>query len=305
MTKIKSILFICFIAGSSLVYGECQKGRVEILVLGSGGPELTDGRASTSYLIRLDGKAIGLIDAGSGSSSNFEKSGAQLNDLLFIAFTHFHVDHSADFPAFIKAFYFSHRDHDLKVFGPLGNKLMPSATEFVQRVLGSKGIYPYLNTYLAPTENSRYKVVAANVSLQDHHVQKVNQTKDYSLLAVPVHHGPLPALAWRINLAGCSVTFSGDMSNHYQTLTALAKNSDILVAHHAIPEGQQGVARKLHMPPSEIGRIAQQANVKKLVLSHRMNRTLGREKESMEIIKRLYKGPVLFAEDLLVIAVNP
>ena len=70
------------------------------------------------------------------------------------------------------------------------------------------------------------------------------------------------------------------------------------MAHNAIPEGTVGVARYLHMPPSVIGRIAHDAGVKQLVLSHRMLRTLGRETETLDLIKKRYTGPVEFANDL-------
>ncbi|MCK5121589.1 MAG: MBL fold metallo-hydrolase [Methylococcales bacterium] len=277
---------------------ECQYQRVKVQVLGSGGPELSDGRASSSYLIWLDGKGIVLIDTGSGSSLNYEKSGANLVDLKTVAFTHFHVDHSADFPAFIKASYFTHRTRDLNVFGPEGNDLMPSATEFSHRLFAKKGVFPYLSEYVEPEQASQFKIVAKNVSLDKHQKQTVYRSNDYSMQAIPVHHGPISALAWRVNIAGCSVSFSGDMNNRFQTLVGLAKGTDILIAHNAIPESQNGAGRSLHMPPSEIGKIAQQANVKTLVLSHRMNRTLGREQETLGIIRQFYKGSVVFADDM-------
>ena len=88
------------------------------------------------------------------------------------------------------------------------------------------------------------------------------------------------------------------MSNRYQTLVKLAKNTDLLVSHNAIPEEAKGIARKLHMPPSEIGKIAKQANVKKLLLSHRMKRTLGNEDNTILEIKENYTGPIFFANDM-------
>ncbi len=75
-------------------------------------------------------------------------------------------------------------------------------------------------------------------------------------------------------------------------------DADLLVARNAIPEGAVGVARRLHMPPSEIGRIAQRAGVRQLVLSHFMNRTLGREAQTRAVIRRAYVGPLFFARDL-------
>ena len=289
-----SLLLIC----STTLFAACQGARVKVQVLGSGGPELSDGRASSSYLVWLDGKGIVLIDMGPGSSLNYEKSGANLPDLQLVAFTHFHVDHSADFPALIKAFYFTRRDQDLIVLGPEGNDLMPATTEFIQRLFAEQGVFPYLSEYVDAEQASRYKLRGKNVALAKHKTQTVYTSKDFLMTAIPVHHGPIPALAWRIDIAGCSITFSGDMSNQFHTLADLAKESELLIAHHAIPEAQQGVARSLHMPPSEIARIAQQAGVKKLILSHRMKRTLGREQETLSIIKKYYFGPVIFAEDM-------
>jgi ribonuclease BN (tRNA processing enzyme) len=58
------------------------------------------------------------------------------------------------------------------------------------------------------------------------------------------------------------------------------------------------VARNLHMPPSEIGQIASDAGVKQLVLSHRMNRTFGKEAQTTKLIRDHYHDPMVFAEDL-------
>jgi len=52
------------------------------------------------------------------------------------------------------------------------------------------------------------------------------------------------------------------------------------------------------MPPSVIGQIAAEAHVKKLVLSHRMLRTLGKEDQTLSEIRKRYSGPVEFANDL-------
>jgi len=63
-------------------------------------------------------------------------------------------------------------------------------------------------------------------------------------------------------------------------LTQLALDADLFVAHNAVLEGATGVESRLHMPPSVIRTIAANAHVKRLVLSHRMLRTLGSEKET-------------------------
>jgi Metallo-beta-lactamase superfamily len=87
----------------------CGSQGVAVQVLGSGGPELQDKRASSSYLVWEDGRARALVDAGGGSAVRFGESGAQTSQLDVILFTHFHVDHSADFPALIKSSWFEDR----------------------------------------------------------------------------------------------------------------------------------------------------------------------------------------------------
>jgi ribonuclease BN (tRNA processing enzyme) len=119
-----------------------------------------------------------------------------------------------------------------------------------------------------------------------------------AVYAVRVVHGAFPALAWRVEIGGKRIVFSGDTNGEGQGLTQLATDADLFVAHNAVPEGATGVERRLHMPPSVIGMIAANAHVKQLVLSHRMLRTLGNEKETQAAIRRRYSGPIHFANDL-------
>ncbi len=162
------VALLCFHTQAS---AQCQAQRIKIQVLGSGGPELNDGRASTSYLIWLDNKGVVLIDAGSGSSLNYEKTSARLNDLQVMAFSHFHVDHSADFAAYVKAFYFSHRNKPLSVLGPAGNDLMPSASEFSNR-------FSPLRVYILIYRNIFNKIIRnSQSSRKTFHLNNVNHSK--------------------------------------------------------------------------------------------------------------------------------
>ena len=297
LARLSTFLLISLTVFSCASYAQCQKQRVSLQILGSGGPKLNDQRASSSYLVWLDGKAQVMIDAGGGSSYNFEKSGADFNDIKAVVFTHFHVDHSADFSEYIKYSYFSSRKNDLSVYGPAGNDVMPAASEFINALFEKDGVYRYLNNYIDTNNNNSYHINTTDVSLEESRSEyQIN--REIKLTAVPVHHGPLAAVAWRVDAAGCSITFSGDMSNKYNVLAALAKNTDILVAHNAVPEVANRFAHHLHMPPSEIGKISNEAKVKKLVLSHRMNRTLGIEEETLENIRKSYGGAIEFSNDL-------
>ncbi len=267
-------------------------------MLGSGGPELQDKRASSSYLVWQDGRARVLVDAGGGSALRFGQSGAQVSQLDVILFTHFHIDHSADFPALIKSSWFEDRNRPLPIYGPPGNDFMPATTEFVPDFFGQKhGVYRYLSELLVPGEKSSYKMLLYNVASGASPVP-VFRDGDLSISAVRVIHGAVPALAWRVELAGKVIVFSGDTNGEGEGLPRLAANADLFIAHNAVPEGAVGLERRLHMPPSVIGQIAADAHVKSLVLSHRMLRTLGKEPQTEAEIRKRYSGPLTFANDL-------
>ena len=275
----------------------CGTHGVVAQVLGSGGPELQDKRASSSYLIWEDGRPCVLVDAGGGSALRFGQSGAQMSQLDVILFTHFHVDHSADFPALIKSSWFEDRKRPLPVYGPPGNEYMPSTTEFVDDLFGDKGAYRYLSELLVPTEQGSYKIQPHNVEAGSTPVE-VFHDHGLSVSAVHVIHGAVPALAWRVEIDHKSIVFSGDTNGDDPGLGRLAENADLFIAHNAVPEGVTGVERRLHMPPSVIGQIAADAHVKNLVLSHRMLRTLGKEDQTLAEIRKHYSGLVTFANDL-------
>lgn len=274
----------------------CQMARLAVQVLGSGGPEFDAHRASTGYVVWRQGKAWALVDAGSGTRLRFAQSGAQFEDLQHVLFTHLHVDHSVDFAGFVKSSYFTQRTTPLLVWGPTGNSQLPSMTQFVQALLARPaGAYPYLSGFLSV--NGQYRIEAHDVDAQDHRVREVFKADGVTLSTVAVEHGVLPALAWRIDVAGASLTFSGDTSGRRGWLAVLAKDTDLLVAHHAITWRHQGVYG-LHMPPEVIGQVAQAAQAKRVLLSHRMLRTLGDEERTLADIRTHYAGSVKFADDL-------
>jgi ribonuclease BN (tRNA processing enzyme) len=297
MTKYMSSfwLLLCF---ASNACGQCQDSDLRLQVLGSGGPELDDGRASTSYLIWHNNKAILMIDAGPGSSVAFGASGADFNDIEAILLTHLHVDHSADLPAFIKGSYFTDREKDLRILGPAGNDLMPSTTKFVASLLSADGAFAYLHEYLDPRLNSDYKVLSTDISIDKGNVSHYKLNAEVQLSSVAVHHGPVAAIAWRIDIGQCAVSFSGDMTNLYGAFASLAKDSDLLVLHNAIPDSAGEAARNLHMPPSEIAKLLAASKARQVVISHRMKRTLGTEQQTLGQIRKLSSAPVFFANDM-------
>jgi len=291
-----SILLLLTSVSPQASAGQCHGDGVYLRILGSGGPELDDGRASSGYLIGENGRARVIVDMGAGTLSQYEQSSAHFSDLEFLLLTHLHVDHSADLPALVKGAFFTSRERDLPVYGPGGNHFMPGTSTFLETLFNTDtSAYAYLSDHL--TGRAVFLIRPEDIPVAGREVRVIFERPGLLLSTVPVHHGPVPALAWRIDISGKSITISGDMNGEYETLQKLAAGTDILVAHHAIPEAAGTVAKNLHMPPSAIGKLAADVGIGHLILSHRMQRTLGREQESTSYIRQHYKGPLTFAED--------
>jgi ribonuclease BN (tRNA processing enzyme) len=284
----------------------CGSSGVALQVLGSGGPELQDKRASTSYLIWRDGVPRVLVDSGGGSALRFGESGATMSDIDVILLTHLHVDHTADLTALVKSSFFEERHRPLPLYGPQGNRNFPSTTGFIRTLFaGPNGAYRYLSDFVTAGAADPYLLTAHNVIPGPHEVRLIYESGGTRISATPVVHGGVPAIAYRVDMDNVSIAFSGDTDGNNGNLERLAHNVNLFVAHNAVPEGATGVERSLHMPPSVIGRIASTAAVKQLVLAHRMLRTLGHEPESLAAIRSSYSGTVTFADDLQCFQIAP
>ncbi len=197
--------------------------------------------------------------------------------------------------------FFTDRTKTLDVIGPSGGEFTSSAEQFVGRTIGKKtGMYPYLGEFIDPDVPSSYKIKTSTIPWSSKHlgIKKIYHKNGVSVKTVPTYHGPFPSVGYRVELAGCVISFTGDMSGRLNAMPKLAKDSDILIAHNAIPENATGIATNLHMTPSYIGKMTREANIKKLLLTHMMKRSISVKPETQKIIEKLYKGEIVFPNDL-------
>lgn len=277
----------------------CQAQQISLQVLGSGGPELPDGRASSSYLISQSGQAAILLDAGSGSSLRFEESKADITTLKAILFSHLHTDHANDLATYIKASFFSEREANLKIFGPTGNRFLPDTTVFVQRLLSQDGVYPYLHDYLIEGKEA-YLIEAFNSD----RMRAKFEFDGWRISSISVPHGPIKALAWKVQRGQCTIVYSGDTSDAENQLAKFAADADLLIAHNAVSDQAGTIAKRLHMTPTQIATIAKQSGVKMVLLSHFMQRSETQKSKLKQTIE-LSGGPTTYlAEDLMMIEFN-
>jgi ribonuclease BN (tRNA processing enzyme) len=277
---------------------DCPKQALALQVLGSGGPMIDDERASSGYVIWVQGESRLLIDAGGGIFQRFSQSSARLESLDAIALSHFHVDHSADLIALLKGGYFIERTRALPIIGPSGSDLFPSTEAYLRALLDStSGAYRYLSGYI---EGGRgwFQLVPRVVDASGATPDLVVDRNGLQLQAVGVRHGHVPALGFVVTVLGKKIAFTGDQDGQSEAFVALARDADVLVAHHAIPETDDAALRALHMTPSAIGDLAAVIAPGRLVLSHIMQRALERRGEGEKAIRRRYQGPLDYANDL-------
>ena len=272
----------------------CGTAPVQVQALGPGGPE-PGKRAANAYLVRLDGKPRALIDIGAGVALRFRAAGANVADLDVILLTRLHVDRTADLPVLVDSSLAENRGRPLPLYGPSGNKFMPSTVTFVRALFdNTRGAYRYLGNLLNPLAKDSYKLRPSDVG-EERRRLGARRAPDPDILsafanerlrtsAVYVAHGSAPALAWRVDAGTKGIAFSEDNGN--DSLERLIKNADLLIVNLSAPAT---------MPSSAVARLAQTAGVKQLVLSPRPP---GNETEALDSIKKHFAGPVAFAGDL-------
>jgi ribonuclease BN (tRNA processing enzyme) len=290
----------------------CKGAPLAIQVLGSGGPIASDGRASTGYIVWIDGRSRIMVDAGGGTFLRFGEAGARTKDLDVLAISHFHADHAADLPAILWSGLLSGRRESLTIIGPSGNGNHADTSSFLHSLFDrSDGAFGTVS----PVETD---VTTVDVDKSD--VTSVYKKDDLEVLALGVPHTVIPTLAFRINKGERSIAFGGDQNGKNPSFVDFVKGVDILVMHLAISEiagqaaGGQIFLADVHATPSTVGRIAAAAKPRTLVLSH----LIGSERShpqaasyslydlesNVDVVREYYSGSLVVAEDLLCLPVK-
>jgi ribonuclease BN (tRNA processing enzyme) len=274
-------------------------------VLGSGGPFANPRRASSSYLIALDGIPRIIVDAGGGAFERLGRLEADLSGLELVLLTHTHIDHSGGLAPIVFSLYMNDRKRPLAVTGPAGRDIHPGAHRFTELLFGIDGAWSYLHTFDGFGINA-HEVVSDPTVSRPHDIDL--SATDLAALgvrirSVPVAHGMMPSVAYRIDSDGTSITLSGDVSNASPALIELARGSDVLVHDLALPE-RDVPHGNLHAKPSMVGAVARDAAVGKLVVSHFMPGIENELDPAVATVREAYSGPIAVAEDLTTYAVG-
>ncbi len=279
---------------------------LELVVLGSGGPGAT-GRAGSSYMVMIDGVARILVDAGPGSFARLGDARVSLAQTDIVLLTHLHIDHVGELPGLLKARAVASRGPiSFKIFGPEGRKgsgsgsdaSFPSTSRMVDLLFGPQGAFAYLRDFSAPmTLEATDLAAAASTDLQP---KVIYTEKDLTISAVAGHHRDAPAVIYRIDHAGKSIAFSGDIdADGLPGLKRIAREANLLVFSAVVldPPGSPAQLYALHTPPRVIGALAAEAGAKRMLLSH-LSPTIEKARDAVEAaIRERFNGGLEWALD--------
>ena len=273
----------------------CEANPVAVQILGSGGPRINRDRASSSYLLWIGAQARMLVDMGGGTFLRFGQAQAKLSDLSLVAISHLHPDHVSDLPALL---WLSHqaRKDPLPIVGPSGNDVAPAFPVFLSRLFDEKsGAFQVLGPTMGGTQSKTGGGVRLDVSVVD--VTKAEPSTVFdregvTVTALGIPHGNLPALAYRVQTRDVSVVFSSDQTGTNPRFVEFAKGAKVLVMHLAIAAG---ASSPLHASPAVVGRVAQDAGVGRLIVSHIGEFDLD---AAIAELKKFYTGPLTVGADL-------
>ena len=243
-----------------------------LILLGTkGGPGVRDvGHMPTSHAL-IVGESVYIIDAGYGVTHRLVQKKISLPNIRAVFITHHHSDHNLE-------------------LGPLlYNAWANSATRSVD-VYGPDGVEPLVRTYF---ESNKFDIetriadegrldLRKMVNAKTFREGPVMENDQVRVSALRNLHPPITesyALKFEIK-GGKTVVFSGDTA-YFPPLAAFAQGSDYLVHEVMYGPALERVVqlnpnaktlmehlRASHTLTDDVGRIAAQANVKNLVLSH-------------------------------------
>ena len=245
---------------------------------GTGSPLPSRERAAACTVVIAGGKLF-VFDMGGGSGNNLSLMGMPLDKIVGVWLTHLHSDHFEGLGPFtLQRWAGSSAKTPLQVFGPEG---VMEITEGLNAVYRIDSTYRIAHHGEAVVPQSGFGMTGAAVS-----PGVVYDTDGIKITAFAVDHDPIkPALGYRVDWNGKSVTISGDTA-FTPALAAAAKDSDLFVSEllsQRMVKILENTSRKVgnpnrakifsdiqnyHISPEQAADVAKAANVGMLAFTH-------------------------------------
>lgn len=279
--------------------------RTRLVLLGTaGGPRPRTTRSAPAQAIVVD-DTVYVVDCGNGVARQLVLANLPLRAVRHIFITHHHSDHNADYGNLILLAWAAGLHTPLDSWGPPPLVRMTdlffemNATDIRARTVDERRVP------LRPLVRA-HEVHGGGPVMQDENVR---------VTAALVHHPPIvPAFAYRFDAADRSIVVSGDTTPS-DSLVALARRADILVHEALFDEAAvdrlvasvpnaSDLRRSIlshHTTAEEAGRVAAEAQVGTLVLSHLIPAEDPEVTEAMwsDAARKHFGGRVIVGKDLM------
>jgi ribonuclease BN (tRNA processing enzyme) len=275
--------------------------KPSVVLLGTGGPRPDTMRGATSLLIQAGEDNI-LIDAGRGVVRQLATVGVDLAQINPVLITHHHYDHIGELHDVILSSWLVGRARPLRLFGPPETRRIVDALlhQVYDKDIAFR-LHESLNGAWQPAETTD---ILSGVICETPHWRVVAEVVDHgNRLDFPAGFRPRwICLGYRFECADGVIAFSGDTVD-CPGLRRLAANADILVqcCYLARAEIDTPAMRRLAdytlAAADTVGRIAAEAKVGTLVLTHHRQKPEEMLRQMRQDVARDFSGPVLLAHD--------
>lgn len=282
-----------------------QNKSTRIVLLGTkGGPRVGEaGRSNPATLLVINDVPY-LIDCGYGVTKQLITAGITLDRLRYIFITHHHSDHNLEFGPLIYNTWITGLPAQIDAYGPPG--LTKMAEQFFD--------YQKFDIDVRIVDEGR---TDPRKLVTTHEISKpgvVLTNNDVKVSMCVVRHPPIKdSYAYRFDAKDRSVVISGDTA-YAPELGEFAKGADVLVHEVMYLPGIEALLKRLpnakrlrehlmaaHTLPEDVGKIAAQAGVKTLVLTHFVpgdDASITDEQWSADVRKH-FKGQIVVGKDLM------
>jgi len=300
-----------------------DQSKLSAIILGSGSPQYNPDRAGPSVLITYGDTKI-IVDTGNGAQASLNEANVPIRDLDGLFFTHHHLDHNEEFiPIFIRSLL---GGNAFQLAGPAPMTAMTQSTV---------NLYKDDIEYRMRRSGRTLADVQGNYAIKELVGGESWTVGDIKITTAKVDH-TIATTAYRFDAAGQSIVISGDLV-YSASLSELAKGADYLIidsggtirsggtqrrgqrrqqgegqrrgqggqarqsrAVRGQGDGQskQGGRERAHVTLEETARMASEAGVKNLVMTHFTGGEIDEAATAAELRKG-YSGTIIFAEDLM------
>jgi len=251
--------------------------HIAVTILGSGTCVPSLKRSSCAVLLEIGEEKL-LLDAGAGTIRRLLEAGITIFDISHIFFSHFHPDHTSELVSFLFSTKYSgnyKRKTPLALVGGRG------FIHFFERLKSAYGRW----IMLEPEMFAIYELIPE--------VSDGFRSEHFTVESLPMQHND-ESIGYRIiSPGGLSVVYTGD-TDVSDNIVILAKNANLLICECSFPDR---LKKEGHLTPSQAGKLATDADVQQLMLTHFYPECDGVDIEKE--CRKTYKGPLILSEDLM------